>query len=59
MKKYIPTILISIAILFVVVFIARALMAPESSQTSTSSSELSQQDKDALKTCLLYTSRCV
>ena len=50
MKKYIPTILISIAILFVVVFIARALMAPESSQTNTSSSELSQQDKDALKT---------
>ena len=50
MKKYIPTILISIAILFVVVFIARALMAPDGSQTNTSSSELSQQDKDALKT---------
>lgn len=50
MKKYIPTILIVIAILFVVVFIARALMAPDSSQTGSTSSDLSQENKDALKT---------
>ena len=50
MKKYIPTILIGLAILFVVVFIVRALIAPDTSQTNTGSSDLSQQDKDALKT---------
>jgi protein-disulfide isomerase len=50
MKKYIPTILIAIAILFVVVFIARALMAPDSSQIGSTSSDLSQENKDALKT---------
>jgi len=49
MKKYIPTILIGLAIIFVVVFIVRALMAPESSQTG-SSTEITQEDKDALRT---------
>ncbi|MDQ5943535.1 MAG: hypothetical protein QG675_303 [Patescibacteria group bacterium] len=49
MKKYIPTILIGLAILFVVVFIVRALMAPDGSQTG-SSTEITQEDKDALKT---------
>ena len=48
MKKYIPTILIGLAIIFVIGFIIRALMAPE--DTSTSNSQITQEDQAALKT---------
>lgn len=50
MKKYLPTILIVIAILLIGGFIVKALISPDSSQTTTTSKELSQADKDALKT---------
>lgn len=50
MKKYLPTILIVIAILLIGGFIVKALISPDSSQTTTTNKELTQADKDALKT---------
>lgn len=49
MKKYIPTILIGLAIVFVIGFIVKAMLAPEDTSTGNST-EISQEDKDALKT---------
>lgn len=49
MKKYIPTILIGLAILFVGWFIVKALVAPDGNQKDTNTT-ITQEDKDALKT---------
>lgn len=48
MKKYIPTFLIGLAIVFVIGFIVRALLAPEDTSTG-SNTEISQEDQTALK----------
>ncbi len=48
MKKYIPTILIGLAIVFVIGFIVKALIAPEDTSTS-SNTQISQEDQSALK----------
>lgn len=51
MKKYLPTILIVVAIVLIGGFIVKALISPDSSQTgSTGTKELTQSEKDALKT---------
>lgn len=50
MKKYLPTIIIVSVVVLLVGFVVWAMARPESSTTSSTTSQLSQSDLDALKT---------